>query len=134
MKKIWNSWLKEAIFIYSIIYTIATIINSIAYLIQGIRYDPSGNGHELTRALIVFIGIIAYEMVKHLPIKNIFLRMVITYVVALACVFFTVWLTQFVEPLTKSAYKDVSINYTGLFIVVAVIAVIFQKIRQKKGI
>lgn len=134
MKKIWNSWLKEAIFIYSIIYTIATIINSIAYLTQGIRYDPSGNWHELTRALIVFIGIIAYEMVKHLPIKNIFLRMVITYVVALACVFFTVWLTQFVEPLAKSAYKDVSINYTGLFIVVAVIAVIFQKIRQKKGI
>lgn len=77
-EKIWNSWLREAIFIYSIIYTIATIINSIAYLIQGIRYDPSGNGHELTRALIVFIGIIAYEMVKHLPIKNIFLRVVIT--------------------------------------------------------
>ncbi len=53
MKKIWNNWLKESIFIYSVIYTVTTIVNSIAYLIQGIRNDPSGNWHELTRALIV---------------------------------------------------------------------------------
>ena len=132
MKKIWNSWLKEAVFIYSIIYTITTIVNSIAYLIQGIRYDPSGNWHELTRALIVLIGVIAYELAMHLPIKNIFFRTVIVYVVTLACAFFTVWSTQFIEPLAKSAYKDIFMNYTGLFLVIAIIIVIFQKIRHKK--
>lgn len=132
MKKIWNSWLKEAVFIYSIIYTITTIVNSIAYLIQGIRYEPSGNWHELTRALIVLIGVIAYELARHMPIKNIFLRTVIVYVVTLACAFFTVWSTQFVEPLAKSAYKDIFINYTGLFIVITIIIVIFQKIKHKK--
>ncbi|EHL16393.1 hypothetical protein HMPREF9629_01233 [Peptoanaerobacter stomatis] len=132
MKKTWNSWLKEAVFIYSIIYTITTIVNSIAYLIQGIRYDPSGNWYELTRALIVLIGVIAYELARHLPIKNIFLRTVIVYVVTLACAFFTVSSTQFVEPLAKSAYKDIFINYTGLFIVITIIIVIFQKIKHKK--
>lgn len=109
-----------------------TIVNSIAYLIQGIRYDPSGNWHELTRALIVLIGVVAYELARHLPIKNIFLRTVIIYAITLACAFFTVWSTQFIEPLAQSAYKDIFINYTGLFIVIAILILIFQKIRQKK--
>ena len=97
-----------------------------------IKGNTSGNWHELTRALIVLIGVIAYELAIHLPIKNIFFRTVIVYVVTLACAFFTVWSTQFIEPLAKSAYKDIFMNYTGLFIVIAIIIVIFQKIRHKK--
>jgi hypothetical protein len=131
MKKIWNNWPKESIFIYSVIYTITTIVNSIAYLIQGIRNDPSGNWHELTRALIVLIGVLAYELARHLPIKNIFLRTATVYVVTLACAFLAVWSTHFIEPLAESAYKDIFINYTGLFVIIAVIAVIVQKIRHK---
>lgn len=132
MKKIWNSWLRESVFIYSVIYTITTITNSIGYLIQGLRDDPSGNWHELTRALIVLIGVVAYELARHLPVKNLILRTAIVYAVTLPCVFFAVWSTQFIEPLAKSAYKDIFINYTGLFIVVSIIAVVIQKIRRKR--
>lgn len=131
MKKIWNSWLRESVFIYSVIYTITTITNSIGYLIQGLRDDPSGNWHELTRALIVLIGVVAYELARHLPVKNLILRTAIVYAVTLPCTFFAVWSTQFIEPLAKSAYKDIFINYTGLFIVVSIIAVVIQKIRRK---
>lgn len=132
MKKIWNSWLRESVFIYSVIYTITTITNSIGYLIQGLRDDPSGNWHELTRALIVLIGVVAYELARHLPVKNLILRTAIVYAVTLPCAFFAVWSTQFIEPLAKSAYKDIFINYTGLFIVVSIIAVVIQKIRRKR--
>ncbi|RVU98732.1 hypothetical protein EII22_01395 [Coriobacteriales bacterium OH1046] len=128
----WNNWLKESVFIYSIIYTITTIVNSVVYLIQGIRDDPSGNWHELTRAMIVLIGVLAYELARHLPIKNIFFRTLVVYIVTLACAFLTVWSTQFIEPLAKDAYKDIFINYTGLFIVVAIILVIVQRIRRKQ--
>lgn len=132
MKKIWNEWLKESVFIYSIIYTISTLINSAAYLIQGVREDPSGNWHELTRALIVLIGVLAYELARRLPVKNIFLRTLIVYAVTLACAFLAVWSTRFVEPLAETAYKDIFINYTGLFIVVAVAAVAVRRMRRKR--
>ncbi len=131
MRKEWCNPLKEGVIIYSIIYTITTISNSVAYLVQGVRDDPSGNWHELTRAMVVLIGIIAYELAIHLPIKNIVLRTIIVYAVTLMCAFFVVWSTQFIEPLAKSAYKDIFINYTGLFITVSIIIVIVKKIRNR---
>lgn len=133
MNKIWNNWLKESVFIYSLIYTITTIVNSLAYLIQGIKYDPSGNWHELTRALIILIGIVAYELARHLSVKNLFLRAGIVYLVTLPFALLTVWSTQFVEPLAQSAYMDIFINYTGLFIVVTIITVIVKKIKPKQS-
>ena len=43
MKTIWNDWLKQAVFIYSVLYTIATIFNSVLYLLNGHSEDPNGN-------------------------------------------------------------------------------------------
>ncbi len=71
MKKIWNNWLKESMYIFSIIYTFVTILNSVLYLVQGYRDDPSGNWHELTRAGIVLIGV--YSVLncnQNTPIKT----------------------------------------------------------------
>ena len=130
MRKIWNNWLKESTFIYCVIYTIVTIMNSILYLIQGYRNDPSGNWHELTRAVIVFIGVVAYEMAVRLPVKNLFLRSVLIYIPTMGLAFVFVWLNRFIEPLAESAYKDIFINYTGLFIIVSAIAIIKSRIRK----
>ncbi len=134
MKKIWNTWLKESVFIYCTIYTAVTIINSILYLIQGYRNDPSGNWHELTRAVIVLIGVTAYEMSVRLPVKNLFLRALLVYIPTMALTFGFVWLNQFIEPLAESAYTDIFINYTGLFITVSVIAVIRAGIRKRNKV
>ena len=132
MKRIWNSWLKESVLIYSVIYTVATILNSALYLMQGYRDDPSGNWHELTRAVIVLIGVLAYEMSKRLPVKNVFLRSFLVYLPTMALAFGFVWLNQFIEPLAKSAYRDIFINYTGLFLIVSAIAIIGHYRKQKK--
>jgi len=132
MKKIWNDWLKESVFLYCTIYTLVTILNSILYLAQGYRDDPSGNWHELTRAVIVLIGIVAYEMAVRLPVKNMILRAILVYIPTMALTFGFVWLNQFIEPLAKSAYMDIFINYTGLFIIVSVIAIINDKRKQKR--
>ena len=133
MRKTWNNWLKESTFIYCVIYTIVTIMNSILYLIQGYRNDPSGNWHELTRAVIVFIGVVAYEMAVRLPVKNLFLRSVLIYIPTMGLAFVFVWLNRFIEPLAESAYKDIFINYTGLFIIVSAIAIIKSFIRKRKN-
>jgi hypothetical protein len=124
MKKLWNSWLKESVFLYCAIYTVVTIANSVLYLLQGYRDDPSGNWHELTRAVIVLIGVLAYEMAKRLPVKNVLLRSVLVYIPTMALAFAFVWLNQFIEPLAESAYRDIFINYTGLFVIVSAAAII----------
>lgn len=133
MRKMWNNWLKESTFIYCVIYTIVTIMNSILYLIQGYRNDPSGNWHELTRAVIVFIGVVAYEMAVRLPVKNLFVRSVLVYIPTMGLTFVFVWLNQFIEPLAESAYKDIFINYTGLFIIVSAVAIIRYRIRKRNN-
>lgn len=127
MKKIWDSWLKSATFLYCVIYTVVTIVNSIGYLAAGTYFDPSGNWHELDRALIVLIGIIAYEMAVKLPIKNSLVKMTVTYVpTMLLCILF-VWLSGFREPLASSAYKDIFINYTGLFLMISIAVILLEK-------
>ena len=60
MKNIWNNGLKDILLIYCVLYTIGTIINSVSYLSKGIYEDPSGNWHELDRAIITFIVVIAF--------------------------------------------------------------------------
>ena len=116
MKKAWEKWLRESVYLYCIIYTAATILNSVLYLMQGQRNDPSGNWHELTRAVIVLIGVAAYELAKNLPIKNLLLRAVVVYIPTMGLAFGFVWLNRFIEPLAKSAYRDIFINYTSFII------------------
>lgn len=132
MKKTGNGWLKESIFIYCVIYTAATIINSILYLMQGYRNDPSGNWHELTRAVIVLIGVSAYEMANRLPVKNLVVRSFLIYVPTMVLVFGFVWLNQFIEPLAGSAYTDIFVSYTGLFLLISVIAIVRSEIRKRR--
>lgn len=133
MRRIWNKWLKESLIIFCAIYTVVTILNSILYLSQGYRDDPSGNWHELTRAVIVLIGIIAFEMAKNLPIKNVLIKAIVVYIPTMALAFGFVWMNQFIEPLASSAYRDIFINYTSLYVVVSVIALIKNVIKNKKN-
>ena len=64
---------------YSIIYTITTLLNSVLYLVNGIYEDPSGNWHELDRAIIILIGVIAFELCTKLSVRPLILRYVIAY-------------------------------------------------------
>lgn len=130
MRKIWNAWLKDAVFLYCGIYTFSTLLNSILYLAMGTRNDPSGNWHEITRAVIVFIGVLAFELALHLPIKNVFVKSIAIYIPTMLLVFGAVWLSQFIEPLAKSAYRDIFINYTSMYLLVSAISVVVNKVRK----
>jgi len=54
MKSMWNNWLKQAVSLYSVLYTFATILNSVLYLLKVHYEDPNGNWHELDRAIWLF--------------------------------------------------------------------------------
>ena len=105
--------------VYSIIYTVITLLNSVLYLRSGIYEDPSGNWHELDRAIILLIGVAAFELCTSLPVKPPILRYTAAYIPSQLLAFAYVWFTSLREPLAKTAYQDIWMNFTGLFIVLS---------------
>ena len=70
------------------LYTFVTVLNSILYLYNGIYEDPSGNWHEIDRAIIVLIGVVAYALVTELIIKPMVLRYAVSYIPTVLLAFF----------------------------------------------
>ena len=68
-----KKWIR-IVSIYSVIYTAITLLSSVLYLYNGIYEGPSGNWHELDRAIILLIGIAAFELCTNLPVKPLALR------------------------------------------------------------
>ena len=132
MKSIWNSWLKQAVFLYSALYTFATISNSVLYLLNGYYEDPNGNWHELDRAIIVFIITLAYILVKTLKLRNYWLKALVVYVPTLLLVFVYIWVTGIREPLAANAYRDIFINYTIGYAAASVVGWLKTRIKHKK--
>lgn len=79
---------KNLIFAYTVLYTFVTVLNSILYLYNGIYEDPSGNWHEIDRAIIVLIGVVAYALVTELIIKPMVLRYAVSYIPTVLLAFF----------------------------------------------
>lgn len=119
--------------VYSIIYTAITLLNSVLYLFNDIYEDPSGNWHELDRAMILLIGIAAFELCTSLPVKPLLLRYIIAYIPSQLLAFGYVWFTSLREPLAKSAYQDIWINFTGLFILLSAANAIVSICRNRRG-
>ena len=118
--------------VYSIIYTVITLLNSVLYLGSGIYEDPSGNWHELDRAVILLIGITAFRLCTDLPLKPLVFRYIIAYVPSQLLAFLYVWLSGLREELAKTAYRDIWINFTGLFILFCIVNTIISIRREKR--
>ena len=123
---------KNLIFAYTVLYTFVTVLNSILYLHNGIYEDPSGNWHEIDRAIIVLIGVVAYALVTELIIKPMVLRYAVSYIPTVLLAFFYVWSTSFRENLAQSAYMDIWINFTSMFVIFCIVHFIVYKCRKKK--
>ena len=106
--------------IYSVIYTAITWLNSVLYLCNGIYEDPAGNWHELDRAIVLLIGIAAFELCANLSVKPLALRYLIAYIPS-----------QLREPLAKTAYRDIWINFTGLFVLLCIIHTVICVFKKK---
>jgi hypothetical protein len=127
-KTIW----KNAAFLYMLLYTAATILNSVIYLAQGIRNDPSGNWHEIDRAIIVFIVVLAFELCRHLRLNPSWLWYIIAYIPSQLLAFGYVWLAGHRgEDLAATAYRDIWINFTAGYIVLCIISLLLKTILKK---
>ena len=67
---------KSIVSVYCVIYTCITLLNSVLYLATGVYEDPSGNWHELDRAIILLIGVAAFTLCAGLPAAGSCIRLV----------------------------------------------------------
>ncbi|MCI8859332.1 MAG: hypothetical protein HFI71_07385 [Lachnospiraceae bacterium] len=119
--------------IYSVIYTVITLLNSVLYLGNGVYEDPSGNWHELDRAIILLIGMVAFILCTALPVKPLIFRYLIAYVPSQLLAFVYVWFSGLREELAKTAYRDIWINFTGLFILLCIVNTIISIYNKKRN-
>ena len=117
--------------IYSVIYTAITWLNSVLYLCNGIYEDPGGNWHELDRAIVLLIGIAAFELCANLSVKPLALRYLIAYIPSQLLAFAYVWFSGLREPLAKTAYRDIWINFTSLFVLLCIIHTVICVFKKK---
>ena len=133
MKNIWEKYLRGILFLYFEIYTAATLLNSAIYLVQGVYEDPSGNWHEIDRAVIVLVAVLAYALIRYIKVNNFFLKTIIVYVPTMLLVFLYVFLRGLTVELASSAYRDIFINYTAGFVFVTIVVLIVNVIKKKKA-
>ena len=130
MKNIWEKYLRGPLFLYFGIYFAATITNSVIYLSKGVFEDPSGNWHELDRAVVVLIVVLAYALIRYLKVNNFFFKAIAVYVPTLLLVFLYVFLRGITVELASTAYRDIFINYTAGFIFVIIVILVSKWIRK----
>ncbi len=116
--------------VYCIIFTVVTILSSVRQLFQGIPKDD--NLHIINRSVVVFIGVLVLFLITKLDLKNKILNTVVPYVISMSMVFFYVWLTSFWDDLHPNAYRDIFFNFTGLFVLMAVIVEIKNRFKRKR--
>lgn len=134
MKNVWEKYLRGILFLYFEIYTAATLLNSAIYLSKGVFEDPSGNWHEIDRAVIVLVAVIAYALIRYIKVNNFFLKVLIVYVPTMLLVFLYVFLRGLTVELASTAYRDIFINYTAGFVFVTIIVLIVNVVRKKKTV
>ena len=127
-----KKWIR-IVAVYSMIYTAITLLSSVLYLYNGIYEDPSGNWHELDRAIVLLIGIAAFELCTNLPVKPLALRYLIAYIPSQLLAFACVWFSGLREPLAKTAYRDIWINFTSLFVLLCIINTVIYVFKKMRG-
>lgn len=123
---------KNIVSIYCVIYTFITLLNSVLYLANGIYEDPSGNWHELDRAIILLIGVAAFELCTDLPVKPLPLRYLIAYVPSQLLAFAYVWFSGLRAELAKTAYRNIWINFTCLFVLLCLFNTVIWVCKKKR--
>jgi hypothetical protein len=78
------------------------------------------------------IGFAAFGLCTSLTVKPLILRYVIAYIPSQLLAFAYVWFTGLREPLAKSAYQDIWINFTGLFVVLSLVSAAASFWKNKK--
>lgn len=106
--------------VYCLLFTVTTIISSLIQLTLFKQVNDT-NSHILNRAIVVAIGTSSIYLLLSIKLKNKILEILIPYIISLSIVLLYVFFTGFFEELHPNAYRDITLNYSAVFIIVAFI-------------
>lgn len=106
--------------VYCLLFTVTTIISSLIQLTLFNQVNDT-NSHILNRAVVVVIGTSSIYLLLSIKLKNKILEILIPYIISLSIVLLYVFFTGFFEELHPNAYRDITLNYSAIFIIVAFI-------------
>ena len=113
--------LRSAAVLVCVLYTLLTITSSSLALLRGIETDT--HLHLLARFAITLVGVgfigvygLLYRRFRRAPAIT---AAMVTYVVAMATVLAVTWVFGRFEPLHPNAYRDITLNFTTIYLGVA---------------
>lgn len=121
--------LKRIILLFCIVFTFATLASCVINLWSGHSTDTYF--HILDRAFLTLIGSIVINIMMEINLQNKFLNLFTPYLIFISLAFLYVFISGFFEELHPNAYRDIFINDTIAYIVVAVGIHIYKTIQLK---
>lgn len=112
-----NLSFKNALLLICVVYTSLTIISSAIALLMGSSYDT--HVHLLARFAVTTIGvgsIFLFNLFPRWPLWSIFL---LHYTVTMGGIFGLVWFSGFFTKLHPDVYRDISLNFTPVYLLIA---------------
>lgn len=113
--------LRRGAILVGVLYTVLTVVSSGLALLRGIETDT--HLHLLARFVITVVGVGflgVYDLLsRRLPRAPAATAAAATYVVAMATVLALTWAIGRIEPLHPDAYRDITLNFTTVYLGVA---------------
>ncbi len=119
---------KRALILICVVYTILTITSSGYALMMGEATDT--HFHLLARFAVTAIGIgsiLIFNLFSRWPLPGIF---TFHYGVTMGFILLLVWISGFFIKLHPDAYRDIFLNFTAIYILIALGFLIFKKFKK----
>ena len=132
------SILEWSLIFYCIIFTVATIVNSISALWFGVETNPDIHRHIMLRAGICLIITFLVTLIKYLPLKGKITNYIIVCLIALSIIIAFIWaltsgyLWWDINEVHPNAYRDLIRSVAIPFIIISAIVILVMYIKEKR--
>jgi hypothetical protein len=119
---------KSALMLICIAYTLLTIISSSYALLSGTTTET--HFHLLARFVVTAIGVGSILMFNLLPRWPLWAMFAIHYAATMGIIFGLVWVSGYFVELHPDAYRDIFLNFTPIYVLIAAGFLISTKYRK----
>lgn len=114
-----NNYILNAFIMCCMVFSSVTIFSSLLQLYNGRPTD--GNIHIIFRGLLVLMGVCSFQAFRAYKKNSKIIFIAIHYSITMMAALFGVWCLGFFDELAQYAYRDSFLNYSVIYIVVAII-------------
>ncbi len=123
---------KSALMLICIVYTLLTIISSSYAILSGTTTET--HFHLLARFAVTAIGVGSILMFNLLPRWPLWAMFAVHYVATMGIIFGLVWVSGYFIELHPDAYRDIFLNFTPIYLLIAAGFLIRKKYRKEASI